>query len=63
VIATLATLGFARPWAAIRMASYLATVTALDTTGPLDEYVGAVRDEGGAFGSEYMDLEGFDLGF
>ena len=63
VIATLATLGFARPWAAIRMASYLATVTALDTTGPLDEYVGPVRDEGGAFGSEYMDLEGFDLGF
>lgn len=63
LLATLATLGFARPWAAVRMAVYLATVTALDTTGPLDEYVGALRDEGGAVGSEYLDVEGFDLGF
>jgi uncharacterized membrane protein YjgN (DUF898 family) len=63
LLATLATLGFARPWAAVRMANYLATVTALDTTGPLDEYVGTVRDEGGAVGSEYLDVEGFDLGF
>jgi uncharacterized membrane protein YjgN (DUF898 family) len=63
LLATLATLGFARPWAAVRMATYLATVTALDTTGPLDDYVGTVRDEGTAVGSEYLDVEGFDLGF
>jgi uncharacterized membrane protein YjgN (DUF898 family) len=63
LLATLATLGFARPWAAVRMATYLATVTALDTTGPLDDYVGTVRDEGAAVGSEYMDVEGFDVGF
>ena len=31
--ATLFSLGLARPWAAIRMARYLASVTALDTTG------------------------------
>jgi uncharacterized membrane protein YjgN (DUF898 family) len=63
LLATLATLGFARPWAAVRMATYLATVTALDTTCPLDDYVGTVRDEGTAVGSEYLDVEGFDLGF
>ena len=63
LLATLATLGFARPWAAIRMARYLATVTALDTTGPLDAYVGTIRDEGGAVGSDYLDVEGCDLGF
>jgi uncharacterized membrane protein YjgN (DUF898 family) len=63
LLATLASLGFARPWAAVRMAAYLATVTALDTTGPLDDYVGTLRHEGAAVGSEYMDVEGFDLGF
>jgi uncharacterized membrane protein YjgN (DUF898 family) len=61
--ATLFSLGLARPWAAIRMASYLASVTALDTTGALDDYVGTIKDSGTAVGSEYIDVEGFDLGF
>jgi len=63
LIATLFSLGLARPWAAIRMAKYLATVTALDTTGALDAYIGTIRDSGAAVGSEFMDVEGFDLGF
>lgn len=63
VLATLATLGLARPWAAIRMARYLAGVTALDTTGSLDAYASQMRQEGGAVGSEYLDVEGLDLGF
>ena len=63
LFATLFSLGLLRPWAAIRMARYLATVTALDTTGALDDYIGTVKDSGGAVGSEYIDVEGFDVGF
>lgn len=63
LLATVFTLGLARPWAAIRMAKYMATVTALDTTGSLDAYASALRHEGAAIGSEYLDVEGFDLGF
>ena len=63
ILATLLTLGLARPWAAIRMAKYMASVTALDATTSLDEYFGGMRDEGAAVGSEYMDVEGVDFGF
>jgi uncharacterized membrane protein YjgN (DUF898 family) len=63
LFATLFSLGLARPWAAIRMARYLASVTVLDTTGALDAYTSSVRDSGSAVGSEYLDVEGFDLGF
>ncbi|MGE0501641.1 MAG: YjgN family protein [Rhizobiaceae bacterium] len=63
ILATLGSLGLARPWAAVRMARYTASVTALDATTSLDEYVGTLRDEGAAVGSEYMDVEGFDFGF
>jgi uncharacterized membrane protein YjgN (DUF898 family) len=63
LFATLFSLGLARPWAAIRMARYLASVTVLDTTGALDEYSSSVKDSGSAVGSEYLDVEGFDLGF
>lgn len=63
VAATLATLGLARPWAAIRMAHYVASVTGLYATTDLDEFVGSVKQTGGATGSEFMDVEGFDLGF
>jgi uncharacterized membrane protein YjgN (DUF898 family) len=63
LFATIFTLGLARPWAAIRMASYMATVTALDTTGSLDAYASTLQNEGTATGSEFLDVEGFDLGF
>lgn len=63
LFATLFSLGLARPWAAIRMAKYLASVTTLDTTGALDDYIGTVKDSGSAVGGEYIDVEGFDLGF
>jgi uncharacterized membrane protein YjgN (DUF898 family) len=62
-LATIFTLGLARPWAAIRMARYLAGVTGLYATSSLDEFVGTAKQEGGAVGSEFMDVEGFDLGF
>ncbi len=62
-LATLCTLGLARPWAAVRMARYLASVTVLYSAGSLDDYMSTVRDEGPAVGAEYMDFEGFDFGF
>ena len=61
--ATIATLGLARPWAAVRMARYVAASTALHSTGPLEDYLGTVKDEGAAVGAEYMDVEGLDFGF
>jgi uncharacterized membrane protein YjgN (DUF898 family) len=63
LVATIGTLGLARPWAAIRMAAYLASVTALDTTGSLDAYFATLKAEGSATGAEFMDIEGFDVGF
>lgn len=62
-LATIFTLGLARPWAAVRMANYLALCTALHSTVSLDEYFGEVMDEGAAAGSEFMDIEGIDFGF
>jgi len=63
ILATIASLGLARPWAAIRLARYLAGVTALEVSGSLDDYLGQVQDSGAAVGAEYMDVEGFDFGF
>lgn len=63
LVATVFTLGLARPWAAIRMARYVAQTTALDASGSLEDYSSALVGSGSAVGSEYMDLEGFDFGF
>jgi uncharacterized membrane protein YjgN (DUF898 family) len=63
VLATIFTLGLARPWAAVRMARFLAAGTGLYATTALDEFVGSVRQSGDAVGSEFMDVEGFDFGF
>ncbi|MEP4421515.1 MAG: DUF898 family protein, partial [Nitratireductor sp.] len=63
LIATVFTLGLLRPWAAVRMARYLAICTAVDTVGALDSYIDTITDEGAAVGAEYMDVEGLDFGF
>lgn len=63
LLATVFSLGLARPWAAVRMARYMALVTALDATGSLEDYSGSLETSGTAVGSEYMDVEGFDFGF
>jgi uncharacterized membrane protein YjgN (DUF898 family) len=60
---TVVTLGLARPWAAVRMARYVASATMLYSAGSLDDYLSAVRDPEGVVGSEYMDVEGLDFGF
>ena len=63
LIATVLTLGLARPWAAVRLAKFLAAATALEVEGSLDDYLGTVKDSGAAVGAEYIDVEGFDIGF
>ena len=62
-LATVFSLGLARPWAAIRMARYLAACTAIHVAGSFDDYLGKLTDEGAAVGSEFMDVEGIDFGF
>lgn len=61
--ATVFTIGLLRPWAAVRMARYLAGATALYSAGPLDDYLSTVKASEGVVGSEFMDIEGFDFGF
>lgn len=63
VIVTLLTFGLMRPWAAVRMAKFLAQHTALDVNGQLDAVLSEIKDEGSATGSEFMDVEGIDFGF
>ncbi|MCO5160255.1 MAG: YjgN family protein [Mesorhizobium sp.] len=63
LLATVFSLGLARPWAAIRMSRFLAAATALEVSGSLDDYLGDLKDTGSAVGAEYMDVEGFDFGF
>ena len=62
-LATVFSLGLARPWAAVRMARYLAACTAIHVAGSFDDYLGKLTDEGAAVGSEFMDVEGIDFGF
>jgi uncharacterized membrane protein YjgN (DUF898 family) len=61
--ATVLTLGLARPWAAVRMARYVASATVLYSAGSLDDYLSTVKDTSGVVGAEYMDVEGLDFGF
>lgn len=61
--ATVLTLGAARPWAAVRMARYVASATVLHSAGSLDDYLSSVKEQSGVVGSEYMDVEGLDFGF
>lgn len=61
-LATIFTLGLARPWAAVRMAHYLAAATAVHVSGSLEDYLSTVTDTGSAVGAEFMDIEGISLG-
>jgi uncharacterized membrane protein YjgN (DUF898 family) len=63
LLATIATLGLARPWAAVRMARYNAVSTAVVVAGSFDHYVSRIEATGSAVGAEFMDIEGFDFAF
>lgn len=62
-LATVFTLGLMRPWAAVRMAKYMAASTSLIAAGSLDDFVAGEADPGAAAAAEYLDVEGFDFGF
>ncbi len=59
--ASLFTLGMMIPWGRIRLAKYMASVTAVNSEGSLDGYASDVQETTGVLSSEYMDLEGFDI--
>ena len=61
-VAILVTLGLMLPWAKVRMARYLAAQTQVSVTGGLDDFMGDILPEGGAFGDAYTDLEAIDVG-
>lgn len=61
-IITILTIGLMRPWAAIRMARYVASATSIEMAGSLNGYATKLQDEGGALGSEYTDIDGIDVG-
>ena len=65
VFLTIFTLGLARPYTEIRMARYLAKLTAVISDTPLDEFVGEKRKEVSAFGEELGDVfdADMDVGF
>ena len=60
-IVSLFSLGLMIPWGRIRLARYMASVTALESDGSLDGYTSHVRETAGVLSAEYMDLEGFDI--
>jgi uncharacterized membrane protein YjgN (DUF898 family) len=62
-VATLATFGLLRPWAGVRERKFLAVHTGLIVVGNLDEVRGNLSSAESAFGSEFLDSDGFDFGF
>ncbi len=62
LLATLATIGLLRPWAAIRSWRYLADNTSFRAASDLTEFVEQKTPEGAAAGAEFLDIEGIDFG-
>lgn len=63
VVVTVLTLGLMRPWAAVRLARYVAERTAIRIEGEIGEVFTQFEASGAAIGSEYMSMEGLDFGF
>ncbi|MEB2846790.1 DUF898 family protein [Rhizobiales bacterium RZME27] len=63
VIVTVLTFGLMRPWAAVRMARFMAIHTGVIVVGDLGEVLSSMEASGSAVSAEYLDLEGFDFGF
>ncbi|WP_338048619.1 YjgN family protein [Phaeovibrio sulfidiphilus] len=57
-----ATLGLAAPWAAVRMWRYQCACLSVIPGGPADTFVSENADAGSAFGSEFADIEGLEIG-
>ncbi|OHV26334.1 MULTISPECIES: YjgN family protein [Rhizobium] len=63
VVVTMLTLGLMRPWAAVRLARYVAEHTAIRIEGEIGEVFTQFQTTGAAVGAEYMSMEGIDFGF
>lgn len=63
VILTILTLGFFRPWAAVRLARYTYEHTAVRFNGPVGDVMAPPEKDGNAVGAEFVSFEGFDFGF
>jgi uncharacterized membrane protein YjgN (DUF898 family) len=57
------TAGLMQPWAAVRVWTYQASRYTAEPGAPLDQFVDEQREAVSAFGSEFGDFEGFDIGF
>lgn len=62
VLAAITSIGLLVPWGRVRLAKYMAACTKLIAGGPLDSYSSGVSETSGVIASEYMDMEGFDVG-
>ena len=61
-MATVVTFGLLAPRAKVRMARYVARKTTITVDGSLDDYTSSVQTSSGVIGSEFMDIEGVDVG-
>ena len=62
-VVTIASFGLMRPWAAVRERRFVAAFTGLWIMGDIDELQSQLETTGSAFGSEFLDSDGFDIGF
>lgn len=62
-VVTILTLGLMRPWVAVRVARYVNDHTAVRFNGNVGEIFDRIEAQGSAVGAEFMDIEGFDIGF
>ncbi|MDO9418306.1 YjgN family protein [Pararhizobium sp.] len=63
MVITILTLGFMRPWAAVRQARYVTSHTAIRFVGDVGEVLSSFEASGAAVSAEFMDMEGIDFGF
>jgi uncharacterized membrane protein YjgN (DUF898 family) len=61
--ATILTLGLLRPWAAVRLARFEAEHTSVAINGEIGDVFSEIKSSESAFGGEYMDVEGVEIGF
>jgi uncharacterized membrane protein YjgN (DUF898 family) len=61
-IAAIFSIGLLVPWGRVRLAKYMASCTTLLAGGPLDGYSSDVSETTGVVSSEYVDMEGIDIG-
>ena len=62
-VLTIASFGLLRPWAAVRERRFIVAFTGLWIMGDVGELQAQLETSGNAFGSEFLDSDGFDIGF